>query len=93
MSGVTRRTGIPSRSLTSTVCFSGYDLLREVVIEEGPVTVPSACPSGTARSAMHVEDPLDSEPGEPNPFEEDGYLTLAVKWSNHEGDSDARPSG
>ena len=69
--------------------FSGYDLLREVVVEGGRDSAVSLS-EWNSKVAMHVEDPLDSEPGEPNPFEEDGYLALAVKWSNHEGDSDAR---
>ena len=39
---------------------------------------------------LGVEDPRDSEPGEPDPFGEDGYLTLAVEWSDREDDPDTR---
>ena len=69
--------------------FSGYDLQREVVIEGGRDSAVD--PSDwNGKVALHVEDPLESEPGEPYPYDEDGYLTLAVEWSDREDDSDTR---
>ena len=69
--------------------FSGYDLQGEVVIEGGrDRTVDLSDWNG--KVALHVEDPRESEPGEPDPYGEDGDFTLAVKWSNHEDDSTTR---
>ena len=69
--------------------FSGYDLQGEIVIEgEGDGAVGPSDWNG--KVAMHVEDPRDPEPGEPDPFGEDGYSTLAVEWSDRKDDSDTR---
>ena len=66
--------------------FSGYDLQGRIVIDgEGNGAVGPSDWNG--KVALHVEDPRESEPGEPNPYGEDGYFTLAVKWSNREDDS------
>ena len=69
--------------------FSGHDLQGEVVVE-GDRDGTSNLSDWNRKVEMHVEDPLDSEPGEPEPFSEDEHLTLVVEWSNPEGDSDAR---
>ena len=69
--------------------FSGYDLWREVVVE-GSRDSTADLSDWNSKVTMHVDDPLDSEAEEPDPFPESGHLTLAVKWSNREGDFDAR---
>ena len=69
--------------------FSGYDLQGEVVIE-GEDDGAAGPSDWNGKVAMHVEDPRDSEPGEPDPHDEDGYFTLAVEWSDREDDSDTR---
>ena len=66
--------------------FSGYDLQGEIVIEgecDGAVDLSD----WNGKVAMHVVDPRESEPGEPDPYDEDGDFTLAVKWSDREDDS------
>ncbi len=69
--------------------FSGYDLQGEVVIEGGRDRTGNPF-DWNRKVAMHVEDPRESESGEPDPFGEDGYLTLAVEWSDRGDDSDTR---
>ena len=69
--------------------FSGHDLQGEVVIEGGRDSAVNLS-DWNGKVAMHVEDPRDSEPGEPDPYGEDGDFTLAVKWSNREDDSNTR---
>ena len=69
--------------------FSGYDLQGEVVIEgerDGAVNLSD----WNGKVALHVEDPHESEPGKSDRYGEDGDFTLAVKWSNHEDDSNTR---
>ena len=69
--------------------FSGYDLQGEVVIEGGRDSTGNLS-DWNRKVAMHVGDPRESESGEPDPFGEDGYLTLAVEWSDRGDDSDTR---
>ena len=69
--------------------FSRYDLQGEVVIEGGRDGAANLS-DWNGKVAMHVEDPRESESGEPDLFGEDGYFTLAVKWSNRKDDSDKR---
>ena len=69
--------------------FSEYDLQGQVVIEgeRDSAVNPS---DWSSKVAMHVENPRESEPGEPDPFGEDGHFTLALKWSSREDDSDTK---
>ena len=69
--------------------FSGYDLQGEVVIEGGRGGTGNLS-DWNRKVAMRVEDPRESESGVPDPFGEDGYLTLAVEWSDRGDDSDTR---
>ena len=70
--------------------FSGYDLQGGAVVIEGGRDSAVDPSDWNGKVALHVEDPRDSEPGAPDPLGEDGYFTLAVKWSNLGDDSNTR---